>query len=1174
MTAGSRGRKLLLVIVAVLVVSAACGAHARAAVATPAWRLIAVTGPTNLPPFTSEVQELLVDAESGTFTLEFEGQETSPIVFDTAPGGIEAALEALPSIGSGNVEVTGGPGDASATSPYFVRFAGALAAADLPLLGADSSGLAGAGHTAGISPKTEGGSPGKGTLAAYATNVGGETSSGHIIVEVGPLPAGITTSGGEVGEGWDCVPVGGGQATLECETEAVVPSGQTALPLLLPLEVGAQAPALSAVALAIRGGGAGGIAEGLYRYHLPLTVSSRPAAPGVAAFWAGAFDADGLPSTQAGGHPGLAGTGFLVNTVISPSGTVIPAGDLRTVNVDLPPGFIGNPLVTPRCPQNALLPGRGELCTTDSSVGIVRAPIGVFGGALGEGGHGGLINDQPPFGYPAELSFELMLAPVSTLASIRSDSDYGVSLEAREIVMAQYVYGSFISLFGTPPGSSGRSFLTNPTDCAEQARQAPETTVAVNSWQDQDPSAVDNEMSVAIPPVIGCERLGARFHPTFSFRPESDRAASVSPFTAALHLPPEGLEEPEGLAAPELKKTVVTLPPGVDVNPSSANGLAACSEAQIGLVTTAGAVPNPIRFDRSTPDCPDASKLGIVEARSPVLEETLGGTIYLAAQEENPFDSLLGLYLVVESPRNGVMVKLPGELRPDPRTGQLTATFDYNPQLPVEDLTLRVRGGGARSPLSTPAVCGTYTTKAELTPWSAPESGPAAQSEDSFAITGAPDGGGCPTSEAGLPFAPSFDAGTTSTAAGTHSTLVVNLSRRDGEKELTRLDFTLPPGLTAKLAGVPYCPDAAIAAAVNRTGRSEQADPSCPAASRIGSVDTAAGVGSEPIHVGGAVYLAGPYGGAPLSAVVITPAVAGPFDLGDVVVRTPLFVNPETAQITARSDEIPRILRGIPLKLRSVEIKVDRQDFSLNPTSCDPMAIDARVSSPDGAVASPSSRFQVSGCQALPFKPRLKLRVIGKTDRNAKPRLKAVLTARPGEAGVRRAQVNLPRSEFLEQSHIRTVCTRVQFAAGDGNGSACPKGSIYGRAKAWTPLLDHPLEGNVYLRSNGGERKLPDLVAALDGQIDIALRGKVDSGPNKGIRNTFEVVPDAPVSRFVLEMAGGKRGLLVNSEDLCSKRAKRRAIIRLTGQNGKVETLKPRVHNQCGKSRTRKSMGR
>jgi hypothetical protein len=584
-------------------------------------------------------------------------------------------------------------------------------------------------------------------------------------------------------------------------------------------------------------------------------------------------------------------------------------------------------------------------------------------------------------------------------------------------------------------------------------------------------------------------------------------------------------------------------------------------------------MPTPIRFDEAPVTCPEASRLGTVDVSSPLLEEELHGTIYLGAQEENPFHSLIALYLVVESERFGVTLKLPGEVVPDPSTGQLTATFDDNPQLPFEDLTLHFRGGGPRSQLATPELCGSYATAGALTPWSAESDSPteAAQIEEGgFQINSGPGGGACATSPPGLPFSPGFDAGTTSTQAGAYAPLVIKIARNDGEQELTHLDFTLPPGVTAKLAGVSYCPDAAIDAAAGKSGKAEQTDPSCPASSQIGTVDTAAGVGSEPIHVAGRVYLAGPYGGAPLSSVVITPAVAGPFDLGNVVVRAPLFVNPETAQITARSEEIPHILKGIPLKLRSVEIKVDRQGFSLNPTNCDPMTVGSSMSGLDGATASPSSRFQVGGCQALPFKPRLQLRVIGKTNRNAKPRLKAVLTTKPGEAGIRRAQVNLPHSEFLEQNHIRTVCTRVQFAAGDGNGSACPKGSIYGRAKAWTPLLDHPLEGYVYLRSNGGERKLPDLVAALDGQIDIALWGKVDSGPNKGIRNTFEVVPDAPVSRFVLEMSGGKKGLLVNSENLCSRKAKRQAIVRLTGQNGKIRAFKPLVANRCRKPGKRK----
>jgi hypothetical protein len=404
--------------------------------------------------------------------------------------------------------------------------------------------------------------------------------------------------------------------------------------------------------------------------------------------------------------------------------------------------------------------------------------------------------------------------------------------------------------------------------------------------------------------------------------------------------------------------------------------------------------------------------------------------------------------------------------------------------------------------------------------------------------------------------------------AGAFSPLVVNASRPDGSQPLTGLRLDLPEGLLGKLAGIPYCPEAGIAQAIARSqpgqGASELASPSCPAASRVGSVDVGAGAGPTPFQVEGKAYLAGPYKGAPISLVVITPAIAGPLDLGVVVVRVTMQVDPVTAQISAVSDPIPQFLYGIPLKVKSISVNTDRPDFTLNPTNCKPMALSGALLG-TSAVAPVSSRFQVGACKALPFAPKLSLRVFGKTNRNAKPRFRAVLQAKPGEANIARAQVNLPHSEFLEQGHIKTICTRVQFNAGGGHGEGCPRGSIYGRAKAITPLLAEPLEGPVYLRSSS--HKLPDLVAALNGQIDIALAGKVDSGPNEGIRNTFEVVPDAPVSKFILEMRGGKKGLLVNSENLCSKQAETRALVRFTAQNGVVASSKPRVANSCGKKK-------
>jgi hypothetical protein len=400
-----------------------------------------------------------------------------------------------------------------------------------------------------------------------------------------------------------------------------------------------------------------------------------------------------------------------------------------------------------------------------------------------------------------------------------------------------------------------------------------------------------------------------------------------------------------------------------------------------------------------------------------------------------------------------------------------------------------------------------------------------------------------------------MSAGTTSSAAGQSSPFVLRLDRADGEQELSSLEATLPKGLAAKFVGIPYCSDAALAAAASRSGKAEQAAPSCPA-SRIGSVTVGAGPGTNPFHTQGTAYLAGPYKSAPLSVAVITPAVAGPFDLGTVVVRNALYVDSETAQGRVVSDPFPKIIDGVPLRLRSIAVRLDRPNFTLNPTNCEPMDVRATLSSTDGATAKATSYFQVGGCKDLGFKPKLALSLKGGTDRTDNPALKAVLTYPKGNyANIAKAAVSLPHSEFLAQDHIRTICTRVQFAI-----DQCPKGSIYGYVSATTPLLEAPISGPVYLRSSNNP--LPDLVAALHGQIDVDLVGRIDS-KNGGIRTTFDAVPDAPVSRFVLKMQGGRKGLLDNSEDLC--RSVNRADVSFTAQNGRTLHSKPVLTNGCKK---------
>jgi hypothetical protein len=1151
----------------------------------PAWRLLAVTAPTNLPPVSSEVQSVAVDATGGTFTLSFTNgttQTTAPIASNASATEVASALDALGNIGgaSGSVEVSGGPGDAGATSPYFIRFAGSLGGVNVAQMTADPSQLSGGGVSVTVTTKTGGGTAGAGQIVVNPANVGGAaTSSGTATLVIGPLPTGIVTSAtNPSGGGWTCTN-GAGQVTVTCTRTTSVPVENLPPAVTVSVAISSSAAINSKFPVLIEGGGATEKAK----YEVPVTVSSIPAGPGIQALWAGAFDENGNPEIIAGGHPTHAGAFFRLNTIVNPSGGIVPAGDARDIGTELPPGFVGNPLVTVRCPQYQLYGGSGATaCPAVAAVGHVKPQVGGTPAAT-TASNEPLYNDEPAFGYPAQFTFVYVIAQSTLGASLRSDGDYGVTVTAPNVPLYDKLYGAFAMLNGNPPGAPGKSFLANSTNCAEQALAKPITTIAANTWQ--VPSLFEHR-SVEIEPVVGCEALTeawvgkgphpAEEKPSFQFQPGASEAATGTAVTAHLHIPQEGLTDPNKLATADLKKSVVTLPEGLDLNPAAADGLHACSEAQIGFKGTGFPMPNPIRFDKSDPTCPDASKIGTMEVETPLLEEPLDGTVYLAAQEENPFHSLIAMYLVIDDPKTGTVVKLPGEVRNDASTGQITAVFDDNPQLPIEDLILQFRGGGPRSTLATPDVCAKYTTHGEWTPWSVadlehPASSEVAQTEDSFNVSSGLGGSSsCPTSKAARPFSLGLSAGTTNTNAGQHSPFTLRLTRPDGNQELDKIAVTTPPGFAATFKGVATCSNAQVAAAeaAGRTGKQELANPSCPASSQIGTTAVAAGVGSQPLQVKtGKIYLTGPYKGAPLSFTFIVPAVAGPFDLGVQVVRTAVTLNPKNAQATATSDPIPQILKGIPLLIREVQVNLDRSDFTLNPTNCEPMAVTARVTGSSGAVANLSNRFQVGNCGALGFKPGLKIQLHGGTRRGDYQRLSATVTyPKKGlYANVARAAVTLPHSSFLAQEHIRTVCTRVQFAAHE-----CPKASIYGHAKAITPLLDQPLTGPVYLRSS--DNLLPDLVAALKGPesmpIEVELDGRTDS-KNGGIRNTFDMVPDAPVSKFTLELQGGKKSLIVNSRNLCN--GVQKATARFTAQNGKTSNFRPTVGNDCGKSKHQKS---
>lgn len=898
-------------------------------------------------------------------------------------------------------------------------------------------------------------------------------------------------------------------------------------------------------------------------------------------------EADGSPAQQAGSRPDQFTVNLsFPNVQIVPGGPTGGSGHPRDIVTDLPRGLVINPNATAvKCTEMQLLSGKEDGCPPASQVGVATFTTDTLGPRPE---FAAVYNMQPPPGHSAMLAFEPVPETgieVHIAGGVRSDGDYGLYAEspdtlARSVSPLEELQ---LQLWGDPSAAShdqvrshcrnvpslapcfvekqSLPFITLPSACSETLN----TSAHARSWEESEEgvAGLPHEASAQATDlhgnpvgVSGCSLL--KFEPNLTLKPDTNAAESPVGVSVDLHVPQN--PDKDELATSNLKDAVVTLPRGMAVNPASAGGLDACSPAQVGLITPVGQ-QSPIHLTNAPDNCPDAAKIGSVEVTTPLLDHPLPGAVYVATPHQNPFGTLLAIYVSIKSPADGVFAKLAGKVEADPVTGQLTTTFKENPELPVEDFKLEFFGG-PRAALRTPSDCGTYSTTGSMTPWSGT---PAVATSDSFQVSGGPGGSACTTSEAQRPNAPGFEAGTKTPLAGTYSPFVMNLKRADGQQLIKGLDLSLPPGLTGKLAGVAECSDAAIAAAAGKSGREELASPSCPSSSQVGEVTVGAGAGSQPYYTKGTVYLAGPYKGAPLSFAIVTPAVAGPYDLGNVVVRAAVDVNPATAKITVHSDPLPTILEGIPLQVREIRVDTNRPRFTLNPTSCDPFQVTGLVTSAAGQAAALANRFQVGGCGGLDFKPNLKLAFKGGTKRTKHPALKSVLTyPKTGDfANIGRAAVTLPQSEFIDQAHIGNPCTRPQFAA-----RTCPKISVLGKAKAWSPLLDRPLEGNVYFRSNGGERELPDIVVDLRGQIHVELVGAVDTVVSKEsarIRTTFFQVPDAPVSRFELQLKGGKDGVLVNSENLCHSDQK--AKVKLTGQNNAVQKTEPKVDNQCGKKK-------
>ena len=890
----------------------------------------------------------------------------------------------------------------------------------------------------------------------------------------------------------------------------------------------------------------------------------------------------------AAAHPPFGMTQFIVR---HEEGDTIPGDpheeplvDMDHLRVDLPVGLSVNPGAVPQCaaahPKECSAASQvGESWVTVSPEGIpltppieVKAPV---------------YNLVPKPGQPARFGFTVEAIPIPVLGGVAPPQD--IYLEADVAWESDYHEGFTIDVpkaehlkllknrlvFYGEKGSPAKGFfITTPSTCwnpnTEPAHAHTYSTYArADSEQNKDPNFPNGSPYVEskLPPGTfpkGCATIP--FKPSLQVSPGTSEVDAPAAAVTEVKLPIE--PNPKGQETSTIRTAKVALPQGMGLNPSAANGLAACTDAQFAKGSKA-----PIA-------CPANSKIGTTTIETPPLPEgPLTGNVYVGTQKSRNPESgeEFRIFVSAYSARYDVGVRLVGNVSANAKTGQLTALFDDPaktvlrggnadnipsglPQVPFTTFRISL-DGGPRAAVSSPPTCGPNTATSELTPWSALFGGKSASPSSKFSLTSLPGGGPCPKTMAERPFSPRFTADPKSDQAKVFTPFTTHISRPAGQQELKGLDITLPEGATAKLKGIPYCPPAAIAAATARAGGEEKANPSCPEASKIGVAAVEAGTGPAPLKIEGTAYLAGPHEGAPLSVVVATPALAGPFDLGTVVVRVPLFLDPETAEVRAKTDSLPDVYGGTRLGIRSVFLNLNRKDFTLNGTNCRKNATAGVLRGGGADPTNPAAfssfgvydEFQAKGCDQLKFRPKLNVRLFGAMRRAKHPKLRAILKARPDDANIRRASVALPHALFLDQGSLATVCTRVQFAADN-----CPKKSIYGRARAFTPLLGKPLEGPVYLRSSNNT--LPDMVAHLEGQVDFDLVGRIDSFRG-GIRTTFDRVPDVPVDKFVMTLPGGKKGLLVNSRNLCQKPVK--AFIRFKAQNGKKVNKKPKLRTAC-----------
>jgi len=1037
---------------------------------------------------------------------------------------------------------------------------------------------------------------GEGVIALTATNLGDasvEGGAGSPVTIVDTLPAGLEAISISLGKtvgnftGLAC------QSNTTCTfTGTLPPYAQFEIDIYVKVKGAAPCEPDSAAcpknAVSVSGGGAPAVS-----IEQPITISEAAVPFGLQDNEFTPEEADGTVDARAGSHPFQLTSTLVLNENLernanSASGSVpTPVALAKNIAVKLPPGLVGNPSPIPRCTTVQFFtfnPAVGDECPAQAAVGV--AAVTVEGG-LGSGSLEKftvpLFNLEPVFGEPARFGFYIPESetPVLLEPSVRSGNgeDYGITVTSPDTTQTINFLSSEVTFWGVPGdpihdsvrgwgclgedlafGSHSpctaladqhpQSFLTLPTTCSGNELVS---SANLDSWA--EPAAFPGVPAPsALPTLDGCNQLP--FSPIVQAEPTTDSASSPSGLSFNLDFHDEGLTSPEGLAQSQLNKTVVTLPEGFTIDPSAGVGLVGCTPADYAreaIETTPGA------------GCPNESKLGTVEIETPLLTQKIDGSIFIAQPYENPFPepekghpggTLVALYVVARNPETGVLVKLAGKVAPNPVTGQLTTTFENNPQLPFDHFNFHFREG-AQAPLITPATCGTYTVQAQLTPWSNPLT--ELTDSSSFQITSGAGGGACPSGGA-PPFNPGIVAYPINIAAGAFSPFYLHLTRGDGDQEISGFSTNLPPGLTGDLTGIPFCPEADIALARTKTGAQEEANPSCPAASEVGHTLVGTGVGAVLAYVPGKIYLGGSFDGAPFSLVSVTSARVGPFDLGTVVLRFGLSINPYTAQVSVSptsSEPIPTIIDGIVTHVRDIRVYIDRPDFTINPTSCTPLAIASTLTAQEGASATVASPFQAASCKSLKFEPKFAVSTQAKTSRATGASLHVDLTYPYSPQGtyadIAKVKVELPKQLPSRLTTLQKACTAAQFEA---NPAGCPSPSAIGTAKAVVPNIPVPLEGPVYFVSHGGEA-FPSLEIVLQGYgVKVILVGSTFISKSGITSTTFKTVPDNPVTSFELTLPEGPYSALAANGNLCAetttKTVSKKVTVRVKGHRKTV----------------------